>query len=89
MRKTDVLDALNALGIEGNCPVCARNSWAGVGPPNADVQVALKLPGIDPDTDTEFDPASSPWDGLKCAVRVCTTCGWVSLHAVSVLQQLL
>ena len=87
MRRTDVLGALNALGIEGTCPVCGRNSWAGVGPPNADVQVALKLPGIDPGTDAEFDPASSTWDGLKCAVRVCTTCGWVGLHAVSVLER--
>ena len=89
MRTADVVGALNTLGIEGNCPVCGRNSWAGVGPPNADVQVALKLPGMNPATETELDPTSSPWDGLKCAVRVCTTCGWVSLHAVSVLEQLL
>lgn len=82
MQKAAVLSALSSLGVDAHCPRCRANAWHGVGPEGEELSVKLLV--VDADADTKSADSLTP--GLRCAVMVCSHCGFVSLHSESAIR---
>ena len=80
MKKAAVLAALDALGVDSACPVCKARVWNGIGPEGAELPAKLLVI-----TDPDAKSSDSLPPGIRCAVRICGRCGFISLHSESVL----
>jgi len=82
MEKAVLLTALDSLGVDSACPVCHSRAWNGIGPEGAELPVKLLVVA---DAGAESSDGLPP--GIRCAVRICGRCGFVSLHSESVLRK--
>jgi hypothetical protein len=82
MEKAAVLAALDSLGVDSACPFCRARAWNGIGPDGAELPVKLLVV-----TDAETTSSDNLPPGVRCAALICGRCGYVSLHAESVLRK--
>ena len=68
-----LLEAVNAIGVNIECPSCGHPEWAPFGG-----TVVLPLSGAQPDPEPE---------GAECLPLACKRCGFVRLHAAQVLEE--
>ena len=65
--------AISATGVKDECPRCDGRTWQVLEGDYAFIKLST-------------DPVQAGVPGIPCAVAICTTCGFVSMHAVNALD---